>query len=132
MSPNGEKIESKNFEKYVDLSSVERATPRAYEKVNAVGKWWRALIPVSFEQVSLLVVFRPLGGKHIDTVLNNISKRLADIILKKNKITVKPYSLRKTLCTCCPRLIIQVSIVKPKNVSLQCYQFGSKCTSEIH
>ena len=89
---NGEKIESKNFEKYVDLYIGGKSeTPRAYEKVNNRWEVVACLNPnVSFEQVSFVNGIQTYkGGKHVDTVLNSISKRLAEIILKKNQTLAK-------------------------------------------
>ena len=76
---NGEKIESKNFEKYVDLYIGGKSeTPRAYEKVNDRWEVCACLNPnVSFEQVSFVNGIQTYkGGKHVDTVLNNIAKRV--------------------------------------------------------
>ena len=61
---NGEKIESKNFEKYVDLYIGGKSeTPRAYEKVNDRWEVCAPLNPnVSFEQVSFVNGIQTLYG----------------------------------------------------------------------
>ena len=129
---NGEKIESKNFEKYVDLYIGGKSeTPRAYEKVNNRWEVVACLNPnVSFEQVSFVNGIQTYkGGKHVDTVLNSISKRLAEIILKKNKISVKPVFIKENIM-----LFIKSTIDNPSfnSQTKECLttnasQFGSKC-----
>ena len=129
---NGERVESKNFEKYVDLYIGGKSdTPRAYEKVNDRWEVCACLNPnVSFEQVSFVNGIQTYkGGKHVDTVLNNIAKRLAEIIQKKNKITVKPVFIKENIM-----LFIKATIDNPSfnSQTKECLttnasQFGSKC-----
>ena len=129
---NGKKIESKNFERYVDLYiGTKTETPRAYEKVNDRWEVCACLTPnVSFEQVSFVNGIQTYkGGKHIDTLLNVISKRLAEIIHKKNKVTVKPVFIKENLM-----LFVKATIDNPSfnSQTKECLttnssQFGSKC-----
>lgn len=86
---NGAKLECHTFERYVDLyappSSSFKSGERIYEKVN---DWWEVAATCSdgngLQQVSFVngvCTFR--GGKHVEHVVNQITRKLTDMIQSK-------------------------------------------------
>jgi len=91
---NKKKIPQKNFEKYVNLyigSNSKR--PRAIESKDG----WNVIATFNddeeFEQVSFVNGVNTIrGGTHVDYIVDQIKKKLAALIKKKKKVTVKlPY-----------------------------------------
>lgn len=90
---NEEKIEYKNFEKYIDLylGSSKTDEPRVYT-VSENGRWEICVSasPNGFKHVSFVNGINTLkGGKHVDYITNQITKKLSELIQKRKKITVK-------------------------------------------
>ena len=97
---NDIKLDCKTFEKYVDYYIGDKAsTPRCYEKVNDK---WEVIVTLSpnetFEQISFVNgIFTSKGGKHVDYVTNQITKKLVEFIKKKKKINVKPTFVKENI-----------------------------------
>jgi DNA topoisomerase-2 len=102
---NGKKLEQKTFERYVDLyiggkSAGEGANIlRAYERLD---ERWEVVACGSqngeFQQVSFVNgIWTMRGGKHVDYIVNQIIKKLGDVIAKKKKETVKPQLIKDNL-----------------------------------
>ena len=129
---NGKKIDIKNFEKYVDLYiGGKDASKRAYEYVNDRWEVGAALNPyLNFEQVSMVNGINTLqGGKHVDYIINNICKRLAEYIKKKKKIDIKLSYIKENVI-----LFLKCSIDNPafnsqtkEYLTTNASNFGSKC-----
>lgn len=109
---NDRKLEYKSFEKYVDIFlGPKDKHERVYERIN---DGWEVVASYSdfagFQQVSFVngvCTFK--GGKHVDCVLNQIVKRLTEMINKKKKdAIVKPTSIKDNLM-----LFIKCSVVNP-------------------
>lgn len=108
---NGEKLDFKNFEKYVDLYiGTKSEQPRTYEIVND-----RCEVIVThndngvFEHVSFVNGVSTLrGGRHVDHIVNNITSKLAELIKKRKKIEVKPGQIKNHLF-----IFIKSTIVNP-------------------
>ena len=97
---NGEKLEVKDFERYVDMY-VGRDAPRVGIEL---GNGWSLVVAESpdgtFEHVSFVNgVWTMRGGKHVDGVANALSARLADAISRKKKLpsAVRPQLVRSHL-----------------------------------
>jgi len=126
---NDEKIDCRTFEKYINLY-LEKA-PRAYEKVNERWEIGCALSPsLSFEQVSFVNgINTSKGGKHVDYIINQITKKLCEFIEKKKKVQVKPNYIKENL------MVFVKSTIDNPNFSSQTKEslttnkdkFGSKC-----
>jgi len=129
---NDEKIDIKDFERYADLfigSKEER--PRAYEKV---GDRWEVIATYStssqFEQVSFVNGINTFqGGKHVDYITNQITKKLSEMISSKRKKEVKQQHIRENLM-----VFVKASIVNPtfnsqtkETLTSPVAKFGSKC-----
>ena len=100
---NDEKINTKEFEKYVDLYiGSKQKTKRVYEMVN---DRWEVCICLSpddkFEQISFVNgIYTFKGGKHVENVSTLIATKLSKYVEKKNtkkKITLKPSIIRDNM-----------------------------------
>ena len=97
---NDEKINCSSFEKYIHyyIGSKEE-TPRAFEIVN---DRWEIGVALNkdecFDSISFVNGINTIkGGKHVDYILNQITKKLVDFINKKKKITLKPNFIKDNL-----------------------------------
>lgn len=106
------KLDYKNFEKYVDLYIGSKdAHTRVHEKIN---ERWEIVASYNnfngFEQVSFVNgIWTIKGGKHVDYILNQITKKLTEMISKKKKdVNVKPQTIRDNLI-----LFVRSTIVNP-------------------
>ena len=129
---NDVKLEFKSFEKYVDLYLGSKSNHnRIYEQINPS---WEVIASYSdtgeYEAISFVNGILVLkNGKHVDYILNQITKKLTDLITKKNKsVTIKPISIRDNLI-----LFIKCTIINPmfNSQSKECLttpitKFGSK------
>jgi DNA topoisomerase-2 len=128
---NDQKIDCKNFEKYVDLYiGAKSEQVRIYEQVN---DRWEVAVTYSddgFKQVSFvngICCFR--GGKHVDHVVSQITKKLVDMVKDKKKKTVKANHIKEYM-----QVFVKSTIVNPsfdsqckETLTTQVAKFGSKC-----
>ena len=129
---NETKLEYKNFEKYVDLyiGSKDEHT-RVYEKIS---DRWEIVASYNdfngFDQISFVNgVWTIRGGKHVEYILNQIVKKLSEMILKKNKnANIKPQNIRDNII-----LFVRSTIVNPsfdsqskETLTTPISKFGSK------
>jgi len=96
-----EKIDYKNFEKYVDLylGSSKTDVPRVYSQ-SEDGRWEICVSGSDngFKHVSFVNGINTLkGGKHVDYITNQITKKVAEMITKRKKITVKTNTVKDHL-----------------------------------
>lgn len=129
---NDVKLDFKNFEKYVDLYIGSKAEhTRAYEQIN---DRWEIVASYNdfngFDQVSFVNgIWTLRGGKHVEYILNQIVKKLSDMILKKNKnANIKPQNIRDNLI-----LFVKSTISNPafdsqskETLTTPSSKFGSK------
>ena len=90
----------KNFQNYVDLYVGNKSeTKRIYESTDERWEYAIALAPNhEFTQVSFvngICTFK--GGKHVDYIMNQITRKLCDYIEKKKKVKVTPTSIKEQL-----------------------------------
>jgi DNA topoisomerase-2 len=129
---NEEKIEHKNFEKYIDLYlGSKNDNPRAYESVNDRWEIGAALsFDEKFEQISFVNGISTIkGGKHVDYVANAIVKKLAEYILKKKKTNIKTSYIKENLVIFVNSTIDNPSFDSQTKETLTTIasKFGSKC-----
>ena len=129
---NDEKLEYKNFEKYVDLFLGPKTDHgRVYEKIN---DRWEIVVSYNdyngFDQVSFVNgIWTIRGGKHVEYILNQIVKKLSDTISKKHKnISIRPQSIKDNII-----LFVKSTIVNPgfdsqskETLTTPSNKFGSK------
>lgn len=97
---NDEKIECKNFEKYVDMYLGSSRTERQRVFVSDNNRWDICISDsdVGFKQVSFVNGINTLkGGKHVEYITNQITKKLCDKINKKKKVVVKQNVVKEHL-----------------------------------
>ena len=130
---NDELVSIKSFEGYIDLFiGAKSETKRAYEKGGERWEYAVCLSPLAeFTQVSYVNgICTNKGGKHVDYILNQITRKLVSFIEKKKKIRVKPTTIKEQLM-----LFINCVIENPTfdsqtkdYMNLPVNKFGSSCT----
>ena len=90
----------KNFQQYIDLYvGGKDDTKRVYESTDERWEYAVALSPNhEFTQVSFvngICTFK--GGKHVDYILGQITRKLCDYIEKKKKVKIAPTAIKEQL-----------------------------------
>jgi DNA topoisomerase-2 len=126
-------IPVKNFQQYVDLYiGPKDECKRAYEQM---GERWEYAVALSpsheFAQVSFvngICTFK--GGKHVEYIMGQITRKLCDYIEKKKKIKVAPTAIKEQLI-----LFLRCDIENPSFdsqtkdfMNTPSAKFGSTCT----
>jgi len=131
---NSQLVPVKNFQQYIDMYIGEKAdAPRVYEDSGAEGRWEYAVALTQnheFTQVSFVNgIHTAKGGKHVEYILNQITKKLGDYIEKKKKVKVNPNSIKEQLI-----LFLRCDIENPAfdsqtkdYMNTPSSKFGSKC-----
>jgi len=131
---NGQLVPVKNFQQYIDMYIGDKAdAPRVYEDSGSEGRWEYAvaLTPTNeFVQVSFVNgIHTAKGGKHVEYILNQITKKLGEYIEKKKKVKVNPNSIKEQLI-----LFLRCDIENPAfdsqtkdYMNTPSSKFGSKC-----
>lgn len=129
---NSSLIPVKNFEQYIHMYIGDKTSaPRAYEESNPRWEYAVALTPTNeFIQVSFVNgIYTSKGGKHVEYVLSQITRKLGEYIEKKKKVKVNPNSIKEQLI-----LFIRCDIENPTfdsqtkdYMSTPSSKFGSKC-----
>ena len=130
---NGELISAKTFPQYFDLYIGNKTdTKRIYESGNDRWEYAVCVSPSDeFQHVSFVNgIFTAKGGKHVDYILNQITKKLVAYIQKKKKIDVKPSTIKEQIM-----LFLRCDIENPAfesqtkdYMSTPSSKFGSSCT----
>lgn len=122
----------KNFQQYVDLYVGGKGqTKRVYESTDERWEYAIALAPNhEFTQVSFvngICTFK--GGKHVDYIMGQITRKLCDFIEKKKKVKVAPSAIKEQLM-----LFLRCDIVNPSFdsqtkdfMNTPSAKFGSSC-----
>ena len=129
---NNNLVPIKNFQQYIDMYIGEKtASPRVYEENGERWEYAVALTPTNeFIQVSFANgIHTAKGGKHVEYILNQITRKLGDFIEKKKKIKVNPNSIKEQLI-----LFLRCDIENPSfdsqtkdYMNTPSTKFGSKC-----
>jgi len=128
---NGEKIECKNFERYVDFYlGDKKECARIYKKINDDWEVALANSDVGFEQVSFVNGLSTIkGGRHVDYIMNQVTKTVTELVKKKKKLTVRPQDIKNNIF-----LFVKCTIGNPsfdsqtkETLTTPVAQFGSKC-----
>ena len=131
---NDKKLECKTFEKYVSYY-LDDSIEKVYEEIN---DRWEVIIAVNpdtkFEQVSLVNGLSTIkGGKHVDYVVNGLTKKIHNYIrdkgYKRKKFEIKTSHLKDNMF-----VFIKSTIENPSfdsqikdNLTTPSIKFGSKC-----
>jgi len=122
----------KNFEQYINMYIGEKSTsPRVYEDNGERWEYAVALTPTNeFVQISFVNgIYTAKGGKHVEYILNQITRKLVEFIEKKKKVKVNPNSIKEQLI-----LFLRCDIENPAfdsqtkdYMNTPSSKFGSKC-----
>jgi DNA topoisomerase-2 len=127
-------IPIKNFQQYIDMYIGDKAAAvRVYEDSGPEGRWEYAvaLTPTNeFVQISFVNgIHTAKGGKHVEYILNQITRKLVEFIEKKKKVKVNPNSIKEQLI-----LFLRCDIENPSfdsqtkdYMNTPATKFGSKC-----
>jgi len=133
ISYNDTVVPVKNFQHYIDLYVGEKSeSKRVYEQPDERWEYAVALSPThEFTQVSFvngICTFK--GGKHVEYITNQLTRKLCDYIEKKKKIKVNPASIKEQLI-----LFLRCDIENPAfdsqtkdYMNTPFAKFGSACT----
>ena len=129
---NNNLIPIKNFQQYIDMYIGDKnETPRVYEEHGERWEYAVALTPNNeFMQVSFVNgIHTAKGGKHVEYILNQITRKLVEYIEKKKKTKVNPNSIKEQLI-----LFLRCDIENPAFdsqtkdfMNTPSSKFGSKC-----
>ena len=126
---NDKKLECKSFEKYVELFLED--SPKVYLDVN---ERWSICVAINprqqFDQVSFVNgITTYQGGKHVEYITNQVTKKLAEYIQKKKKMIVKTAYIKENIF-----VFIRTSINDPsfnsqvkEFLTTPISKFGSRC-----
>ena len=129
---NDDLVPVKNFQQYVDLYVGSKTeTKRIYESTDERWEYAIALAPNhEFTQVSFvngICTFK--GGKHVDYVMGQITRKLCDYIEKKKKVRVSPTAIKEQIM-----LFLRCDIENPSfdsqtkdYMNTPSAKFGSSC-----
>ena len=133
VSLNSNIISVRSFEGYVDLYIGSKSiTKRVYEKISDRWELAVCVTPLDeFTQVSFVNgIYTRKGGKHVDYLLNQLTRKLVAYIEKKRKIRVKPSTIKEQLM-----LFVNSVIVNPTfdsqtkdYLTTPFARFGSTCS----
>jgi len=131
---NSQIIPVKNFQQYIDLYIGSKdKSPRVYEGESTAR--WEYAVALSpnheFIQVSFVNgIHTAKGGKHVEYILGQITRKLVDYIEKKKKIKVNATSIKEQLI-----LFLRCDIENPAFdsqtkdfMNTPSAKFGSTCT----
>jgi len=130
---NGELVPCKNLEQYIDLYIGNKVdTKRIYEAPDDRWEYAICLAPDDeFQQVSFVNgVYTSKGGKHVEYIMNQITRKLCAYIKAKKKVDVKPTTIKEQLM-----LFLRCDIENPSfnsqtkdELGTASAKFGSSCT----
>jgi DNA topoisomerase-2 len=126
-------IPVKNFQQYIDIYLGQKSEmARVYEEANERWEYAVSLSPThEFTQISFvngIATFK--GGKHVDYIIGQITRRLVEYIEKKKKVKVNPNNIKEQLV-----LFLRCDIENPAFdsqtkdfMNTPSSKFGSSCT----
>ena len=130
---NGSLIPIKNFQQYIDLYiGAKEDNKRVYEQSDERWEYAVSLSPThEFVQISFVNgIATHKGGKHVDYIVGQITRKLCDFIEKKKKIKVNMNSIKEQLI-----LFLRCDIENPSFdsqtkdfMNTPSNKFGSFCT----
>jgi DNA topoisomerase II len=130
ISFNDVKLNIKSFKDYVNMY-IDDDTEKYYEKIN---NRWEVVVCLNDDQVFEPISFvnginTSKGGKHVDYIVNQITKKLSEFITKKKKMTIKPQFIKDNI-----RIFIKCTIDNPsfsgqtkEYMTTNKDKFGSEC-----
>jgi len=132
---NGETIPVKNFQQYIDMYIGDKSTTKRVYEIDEKNNRWEYAVAISptheFIAISFvngICTFK--GGKHVDYIRGQITRKIAAYIEKKKKIVVNENAIKEQLI-----LFLRCDIVNPSfdsqtkdYMNTPSSKFGSTCT----
>jgi DNA topoisomerase-2 len=128
---NTQPVPIRSFENYVNMFIKDDDVKVIFEAPNDRWEYAVTLTPLGeFAQVSFVNgIYTSKGGKHVEYILNQIVKKVCDVIEKKKKIKVKPATIKEQLM-----LFVNCTVENPAfdSQTKECLtttaaKFGSNC-----
>ena len=128
---NSQLIPVKTFQQYVDMY-LEDGAKKVYEAANDRWEYAVSLSPShEFSQVSFVNgIYTSKGGKHVDYIVGQITRKLVALIEKKKKVTVNASAIKEQLI-----VFIRCDIINPAfdsqtkdYMNTPSSKFGSTCS----
>ena len=94
---NNELIKHKDFQSYINLYIHDENVKKLYEDVNE--RWsYGVILSDEYKQVSFVNgIHTSKGGKHVEYICNQITKKMIQYILQKKKKNVKPAVIKEQM-----------------------------------
>ena len=94
---NNQAIKTKDFQSYMDLYIQGLDTKKIYEEVNS--RWsYGIILSDEFKQVSFVNgIHTSKGGKHVEYLVNQITKKMIAYISKKKKVDLKAAIIKEQI-----------------------------------
>lgn len=109
---NDELLKQKDFQHYIELfETSEKQQKIVYEKIESGDFIWEYAVKLNntYEQVSFVNGVSTKGGKHVDHVINQITKKFLELLKSKKKIeNIKPNYIKDRLF-----IFLRATIDKP-------------------
>jgi len=123
----------KNFENYIDMYIGDKTNCKRVYELNENNRWEYAvaLTPANqFLHISFVNgIYTSQGGKHVEYIMNQITRKLSDFIEKKKKVKVNTNTIKDQIM-----LFLRCDIENPSfqsqtkdYMSTSYTNFGSKC-----
>jgi DNA topoisomerase-2 len=130
---NGNQVPIKNFEQYIDMYIGNKEICKRVYESNENGRWEYAvaLTPTNeFTHISFVNGIHTFkGGKHVEYIINQITRKLVELIEKKKKIKVNPNTIKDQII-----LFLRCDIENPtfdgqikEHMKTPPTNFGSRC-----
>ncbi len=130
---NGQQVPVKTFQQYIDLYIGQKTeNPRVYESPNDRWEYTVALSKShEFAQISFVNgICTHKGGKHIDYIMGQITRKLCEYIEKKKKVKVNASAIKEQII-----LFLRCDVENPSfdsqtkdHMNTPSSKFGSTCT----
>lgn len=130
---NGIPLPIKNFENYIDMYIGDKTSCKRVYESNENNRWEYAvaLTPANqFLHISFVNgIYTSQGGKHVEYIMNQITRKLSDFIEKKKKVKVNTNTIKDQIM-----LFLRCDIENPSfqsqtkdYMSTSYTNFGSRC-----
>jgi DNA topoisomerase-2 len=123
---NEDQLPVKDFSQYIQLFNDQ-------DKVSESQDCWSYSVCLSdeFKQISFVNgIFTSKGGKHVDYIVQQITKKMVAYILKKKKVEVKPSIIKEQITVFLNSTIVNPSFDSQTKdyLNTPSSKFGSSCT----
>lgn len=123
----------KNFEQYINMYIGDKSVGKRVYESHENGRWEYAIALTPMNEFCHVAFVNGIhtsqGGKHVEYIINQITRKLADFIEKKKKIKVSPSTIKEQMM-----LFLRCDIENPvfqgqtkDTLTTNITAFGSRC-----